>query len=243
MKIRHAMILAAGLGTRMRPITLQIPKPLVPVAGRPLIDHALDQVARAGIGQVVVNTSYKAQLLEAHLRERSAPTIHFSHEDVPLETGGGIAKALPLLGDAPFLSMNSDTICVDSASHLPAIARMAQQWHPEAMDVLMLLHPAAAAIGYDGAGDFVRREDGAIRRRQKDEAAPYVFTGVQLLHPRLFSALPEGPFSMNLLYDRLKMEDGYFSRISTLIHEGDWLHVGDPDGLAKANHYFETRSI
>lgn len=241
MSTRKAMILAAGLGTRMRPITERIPKPLVEVAGITLIDHALSQVERHGISEVVVNSSYKAELLEAHLAKRSKPHIHISREDVLLETGGGIAKALPILGALPFFSLNSDTICIDLPQHQTAMQRLDAAWDETSLDVLMLLHPVGKAIGYEGAGDFVLREDGAIRRRIEGETAPYVFTGVQLIHPRLFSALPEGPFSMNVLYNRHQQPDGFFTRIGAIVHEGDWLHVGDPAGLAQANDYFATR--
>lgn len=236
--IRSAMILAAGLGKRMRPLTEHMPKPLIPVAGKPLIDYALDQVQQAGISHIVVNSSYKADMLEAHLAARHDPQLRISREEPePLETGGGIARALPLLGAQPFISLNSDTICVDG-SRQSAVARMLQAWDESRMDVLMLLHPTAKAIGFGGPGDFEHGDDGRIRRRTGD-TAPYVFTGVQILHPRLFEQCPQGAFSMNVLYDRLCDNDGWFSRIGTLIHDGDWLHVGDPDGLAQATAFFQ----
>jgi len=242
----HAMVLAAGLGKRMRPITNTIPKPLVPVAGRTLIDRALDQIADYGIQHAVVNASYLAHLLEAHLDLRqqteALPQITLSHETELLETGGGIRRALPLLGNGPFFSLNSDTICVDAMDATPALARMAAAWDEAHMDVLMLLHPREKAIGFEGQGDFFLRDDGALSRRGVRPSAPYVFTGVQLIHPRFFDGAPEGAFSMNVLYDRQVQPNGTLTRISALIHEGDWLHVGDPAGLAEAEGYFFTRT-
>lgn len=232
MTIQKAMVLAAGLGTRMRPLTDHKPKPMIEVAGRTLIDRALDQLERYGISQVVVNTAYKADMLEAHLAQRHSPPIVISRESEPLETGGGIAKALPLLGGEPFFSLNSDTMCLDGKT--PALERMMQQWNPEQMDVLMLLHPVERAVGYDGKGDFWLDTGGWLRRRMPDSTAPYVFTGVQILHPRLFADCPPAPFSMNVLYDRLRDSSGTYARIGVVIHDGDWLHVGDPEGLKQA---------
>lgn len=235
MSIKTAMILAAGLGTRMRPLTDHKPKPMIEVAGRTLIDRALDQLERYGIEQVVVNTAYKADMLEAHLAQRHSPPIIISRESEPLETGGGIANALPLLGDEPFLSLNSDTICLDGKTS--ALACMQVAWNPDLMDVLMLLHPVECAIGYDGKGDFLIGDDGLIRRRTPESTAPYVFTGVQILHPRLFTDCPTAPFSMNILYDRLREASGAYPRIGAVIHEGDWLHVGDPKGIKQAEAF------
>jgi MurNAc alpha-1-phosphate uridylyltransferase len=237
MSIDRAIILAAGRGERMRPLTDRMPKPLVQVAGRTLLDHALDQVERHGINQVVVNISYKAEMITHHLASRSHPTIQFSHEENPLETGGGIAKALPLLGDKPFFSLNSDTICIDRPQMATALERLEQAWNPQELDVLMLLQPVKAATGYHGRGDFAV-ERGKLRRRHTDEQAPYVFTGIQIVHPRLFTICPEGPFSMNVLYDRLRDTHGYFKNLGYVIHEGDWLHVGDPQGLELAESYY-----
>jgi len=233
----HAIVLAAGLGKRMRPLTDHMPKPMIAVAGRTLIDRALDQLQPLGLTRVVVNTSYLADQLEAHVAKRHDPPVIFSREAAPLETGGGIANALNLLGDSPFISMNSDTICVDGAG-ASALSRMMATWDATRMDVLMLLHPTDKAIGYPGAGDFVRADDGRIRRRGSDATAPYVFTGIQIINPVLFKDSPQGAFSMNVLYDRLRSPDGYFSRIHTLVHEGDWLHVGDPQGLSDAETYY-----
>ena len=231
----RAMVLAAGLGKRMRPLTDSIPKPMVCVAGKPLIDHVLDQMHRAGVGQVVVNTSYLAAILEAHLAGRHAPVLQISREIQPLETGGGIAKALPLLGDAPFFSANSDTIVVDGEK--PALHRLAACWDNDTMDALLLLQPVAAAHGYQGKGDFFLEADGKLRRRVDEEAAPYVFTGMQLLHPRLFAHAPQGIFSLNLLYDFSRDDAHVLHRCFGLVHDNAWLHVGDPEGLQEAESF------
>lgn len=229
---KKAMVLAAGLGTRMRPLTDTIPKPLIPVAGKALIDHILDWLASSGITEAVVNSFYKAEMLEKHLAVRRSPAIRISREEVLLETGGGIRKALPMLGAEPFFAFNSDTICIDGAT--PTLERMAQTWDDTAMDALLLVHPVSRAIGYEGRGDFWLDDNGCPRRRREDEAAPYVFTGAQLLHPRLFAGAPEGPFSMNVLYNRGMGKDGTLRRIGVLVHDGDWLHIGTPEELKRA---------
>lgn len=224
-----AIILAAGLGTRMRPLTERMPKPLIEVAGKPLIDWAIEVVVDAGVKFLVVNTSYLAELVEAHMAKHHTPQIAISRESEPLETGGGIANALDLLGEEPFFSMNADTICLPG--EVNPLQRLAKAWDDETMDALLLLHPKEKAIGFSGAGDFFLSEDGSITRRNQASEAPYVFTGVQLIHPRLFDAAPEGVFSMNLLYDR------DLSRIKAIVHNGEWLHVGDVAGLARAEAF------
>jgi len=228
----RAIVLAAGLGKRMRPLTDQLPKPMIQVGDKRLIDHVLDWIAQAGIAEAVVNTHYLAPLLEAHLRSRSVPRITLSHEEDLLETGGGIFKALPLLGAEAFFAVNSDTICLNGAQH--ALQRLLDAWDGDAMDALLLLHPVAQAVGYDGDGDFFLRPSGAVARKQPGEKAPYVFTGIQLLHPRLFADAPAGAFSMNLLYNRDMQADGTLPRIKALVHDGKWLHVGDPAAVALA---------
>ena len=227
-----AIVLAAGLGKRMRPLTDTLPKPMIKVGGKRLIDHALDWLAMAGVAEAVVNTHYLAPLLEAHLAKRNAPRITLSHEDTLLETGGGIAKALPMLGDAPFFAINSDTICLNGNEH--ALARLFRLWNDKSMDALLLLHPVERAVGYDGAGDFSLDTDGVVIRKQPDAQAPYVFTGIQMIHPRLFAAAPAGAFSMNLLYNRNREEDGRLPRIHAIVHDGKWLHVGKPASIPLA---------
>lgn len=236
--LTHGMVLAAGLGSRMRPLTNDIPKPMVPVAGRRLIDYAFDQLAAQHIAHGVVNSSYLADKLEAYVSSLSLPfTLHISHEPERLETGGGIAQALAFLGRAPFCVLNSDTICVDLPGQVPALSRLAERWDDAAMDALLLLHPTEKALGYDGPGDFELLPEGYVQRRVANARAPYVFTGVQLLHPRLFSHAPSGAFSMNVLYDESRQPDGSLTRVHGMVHQGDWLHVGDPAGLAAAEAY------
>ena len=227
-----AIVLAAGLGKRMRPLTDALPKPMIKVGGKCLIDHALDWLALAAVGNVVVNTHYLAPLLEAHLAKRHVPRITLSHEDTLLETGGGIAKALPMLGNAPFFAINSDTICLNGSEH--ALARLFRLWNDKTMDALLLLHPVERAVGYDGAGDFSLGTDGVVIRKQPDAQAPYVFTGIQMIHPRLFADAPAGAFSMNLLYNRNRKENGRLPRIHAVVHDGKWLHVGEPASIPLA---------
>jgi N-acetyl-alpha-D-muramate 1-phosphate uridylyltransferase len=234
LRVSQAMVMAAGLGTRLRPLTLSRPKPMVQVAGKMLVDYALDMLAAHEVQRTVVNTHYLAEMLESHLKMRATPHILISREEEVLETGGGILKALPLLGDSPFFVMNSDVICVDNAG-ASSLQQLAQHWQNENMDALLLLHPVEKAIGYDGAGDFFLERNGVLTRRAGQPSAPFVFTGVQLLHPRLLAGAPRGKFSLNLLYDR------DLTRIRGLVHQGDWLHVGDAAGLAKAEAYFTAR--
>lgn len=232
----RAMILAAGLGTRMRPLTDTLPKPLVEVAGRPLIDHAIDFFVRRGVTELVVNLSYKAELLLPHLQNRRDVKIVISPEPQPLETGGGIARALPHFNGEAFFCLNSDNIVVDPAGEV--LHRLASAAGEETKAVL-LLHPTDRATGYDGAGDFRRTPAGRLQRRRELAAAPYVFAGLQWLHPRFFISAPAGKFSMNLLYDLGISPEGVLDEgIRSVLHAGDWLHVGDPAGLELAERYF-----
>lgn len=233
-----AMVLAAGLGTRMRPLTDHVPKPLIEVAGTALVDYALNWLEASGIDEILVNSHYKFELLEAHLARRTHSLIHISREVPLLETGGGIKKALPLLGAEPFFSLNSDTICVDGPT--PALKRMNAAWD-DSIDALLLVHPVEQAIGYVGKGDFFITDDGSLRRRQSEEKAPFVFTGVQLIHPRMFVTSPDGAFSMNVLYNRGMGSDGTLHRIKALVHDGNWLHIGTPQERETAERWFQKR--
>jgi MurNAc alpha-1-phosphate uridylyltransferase len=219
----RAMVLAAGLGLRMRPITLTTPKPLVEVAGRSMLDRALDHLAGAGVAELVVNTHWLAERIRDHLAGR--PGVALSHEDVLLETGGGVAQALPLLGDEAFFVVNSDIIWTNGGT--PALKRLAEAWDDGRMDALLLLQPTAGAVGYEGPGDFFLSPTGEPRRRKGREVAPYLFSGVQILHPRLFEGAPSGKFSLNVLYDRA-LEAG---RLFAIVHDGRWFHVGTPEAL------------
>lgn len=222
-----AMVLAAGLGTRLRPITDSLPKPLVRVAGRPLIDWVLDRLVAAGVERAVVNTHHFSELIVAHLEQRRDLDIRFSHEPEILETGGGIKRALPLLGPDPFLSVNAKILWLNGRED--ALRRLAAAWDDLRMDGLLLLQPTVTAVGYDGSGDFILAPDGRIRRRQEREVAPFLFSGVQILHPRLFRDAPDGFFSLNLLYDRA-IEAG---RLYGIRHDGAWFHVSTARHLAE----------
>ena len=228
-----AMIMAAGFGMRMRPLTDTIPKPLVQVAGKPLIDYAINFLAAGGVKNIVVNSHYLAEMLEAYLPSH----VTISHENEALETGGGIKNALPLLGNEPFFVVNSDVICIDIEGHSPALTRLAQNFDEQKMDAILLLHEVRKAIGYNGKGDFFVEKDGSLRRRNENETAPLVFTGIQLIHPRLFANSPNGKFSLNVLYNK------DLSRIGAIIHEGEWLHIGSEEELAIAEEFFKVSSL
>jgi MurNAc alpha-1-phosphate uridylyltransferase len=224
-----AIVLAAGLGKRMLPITETMPKPLVKVAGRTLIDFALDRLDEAGIETVVVNVHHFADMLEAHLCGRSRPQIIVSDErEAVLETGGGVKKALPLLGNGPFLTFNSDSIWIEGPR--PNLLRLIEAWDPERMDVLMLVAPLVSSIGYDGRGDFSMAADGRLIRRQQNEVVPFVYAGVAIVKPDMLSGTPEGPFSANVFYDRA-IGSG---RLYGLGLDGQWLHVGEPQAIVEA---------
>jgi MurNAc alpha-1-phosphate uridylyltransferase len=235
--LTHAIILAAGLGTRMRPLTNSLPKPLIPVRGTPLIDWCITWLKQAGITNITVNSSYLAEMLEAHLQTSHEEEIHLSREEpLPLETGGGIAKALPLLGTQPFLAMNSDAILCDENT---AIAALEAAWNETEMDFLMLLVPREHARGWEGNGDFVREASGRIRKPRAGEVAPYIFTGIEMIHPRVFTDCPSGAFSLNELWKRSLESDGFYGRIRSVIMQGTWLNVGDLNGLATAEAYLQ----
>lgn len=225
----RAMILAAGLGLRMRPLTDDRPKPLVEVAGRTLLDHTLDRLAAAGVGDVVINLHYKGEMIRAHCARRSVPRLHFSDEtSALLDTGGGLRKALPLLGEAPFFTLNSDSIWIEGLGS--NLKRLARAFREEAMDGLLLLVSLVDAVGYHGKGDFEMDAEGRIARRAPSRLAPFVWSGVQILHPRLLEGAPEGPFSTNLLWDRAIGE----GRLYGLRLQGTWMHVGTPEAVGEA---------
>ena len=225
----HAMVLAAGLGLRMRPLTQNVPKPLLEVGGATMLDQALDRLQDAGVSHVVVNTHWLPEQIEKHLESRTTPSIVISREDDLLETGGGIAKALPLLGAAPFYAANADVVWRDGT--MPALHRLAGAWIDDDMDALLLLASTVRSTGYDGYGDFLMDTVGLLERRPERVVAPFVFTGIQILHPRLFADAPDGAFSMNVLYDRA-LEAG---RLFGIAHDGDWYHVGTPPAIAQAD--------
>lgn len=221
-----AMILAAGMGKRMRPLTASQPKPLVRVAGKPLIDHALDRLEDAGVAKAVVNVHYLADALEAHIVGRAAPAVTISDErEELLETGGGMLKALPRLPD-PFFSLNSDNIWLDGPSS--AFHDLSNRWNPDDMDALLLVVPHARAVNFSGAGDFHMDPLGRLRRRISGRIAPFIYTGIQLVSHRLMREAPEGAFSTNLLWNRAIEEGRLFGASFT----GQWFEVGTPEAIA-----------
>jgi MurNAc alpha-1-phosphate uridylyltransferase len=226
---KSAMVLAAGLGLRMRPLTDTIPKPLVPVGGKPLIDHVLDRLAKAGVETAVVNVHHLADVLESHLASRRTPKVLISDERAALlDTGGGVVKALPLLGDAPFFHVNSDTLWVDGVtSNLP---RLVQAFEPDTMDALLLMALTTTSIGYGGRGDFQMANDGRLKRRGEREVAPFVYAGVAILSPRMFAGAPQGAFSLNRLFDHAIAA----GRLHGLLLDGVWMHVGSPEAIQAA---------
>jgi N-acetyl-alpha-D-muramate 1-phosphate uridylyltransferase len=225
-----AFVLAAGLGTRMRPLTDTMPKPLVPLAGRAMIDHVLDRLADAGITKAVINVHYLADQIERHVRDRARPNVTISDErGVLLETGGGVVRALPRLGDVPFLIHNSDSVWIENgASNLK---RLIDAWDEARMDSIMLLAPTATCLGYDGRGDFEIGHDGRLTRRSGSSTAPYVFAGVSIIHPSMFKGETERPFSLNRVWDR-SISAG---RLHGIVLDGLWMHVGTPEALDAAN--------
>lgn len=223
------MVLAAGLGTRMRPLTKLAPKPMLRLQQKPLIDHVLDRIAEAGISQAVVNVHHHADQIVQHLASRERPRILISDErDELLDTGGGVKKALPTLGPEPFLIHNSDSIWIEGVQ--ANLVRLARSFDPERMDCLLLLAVGSTSIGYEGRGDFMMSPDGVLQRRPEREMAPFVFTGVSIAHPRLLADAPDGPFSLNMLWDRAIAQGRlYGSRL-----EGTWVHAGTPAALSEA---------
>ena len=223
------MVLAAGIGKRMRPLTATVPKPLIEVAGRALIDHALDRLAEAGVDEAVVNVHYLADLVEAHVRRRKRPAVTVSDERKGLlDTGGGIAKALPLLGPDAFYLLNSDSFWIEGAR--PNLDWLAAAWDDTAMDGLLLVAPTVRAVGYAGRGDFRLDPAGRLTRRAEREVAPFAYAGAAILHPRLFADCPTGAFSLNRLFDAA-IEAG---RLHGVRMDGLWLHVGTPDAIGWA---------
>lgn len=225
---KTAMVLAAGLATRLRPISQSRPKALVEVAGKPLLDHALDRLAEAGVERAVVNTHHLADQIEHHLAGRKRPEIRLSHESEILDTGGGIARALRLLGREAFYVVNAKIVW--RGGRKDALLRLAETWDGAAMDGLLLLQPTATAVGYDGPGDFNMDQLGRLAWRPAQEVAPFVYASIQILHPRLFDGAPHGAFPLRPLWNRA-LEAG---RLFGLRHDGEWFHVSTAAGLAEA---------
>jgi MurNAc alpha-1-phosphate uridylyltransferase len=222
-----AMIMAAGLGKRMRPLTATRPKPLIEVNGKALLDHVFEKLHAAGVRKVVVNVHYLADALEAHLASRAhgLDVVISDERNLLLETGGGLVQAEPLIDSDPFLSLNSDNLWVDGPAD--TLRLLASHWDDAKMDALLLLVPLARALNHKGMGDFHMGRTGRLRRRQRSHVAPFVFTGIQMLSKRLLRDAPQGPFSTNILWDRA-IEDG---RCFGAVHQGLWFDVGTPASI------------
>jgi len=231
---KRAMILAAGKGRRMRPITNKTPKPMVRINGRPLLAHALARLEDAGVTDVVINTHHLGDQIRRHFKDYAGAALQFSGEEDLLETGGGVKKALPLLGDEPFYVVNGDAFWLNGPTD--ALQRLAGEWDGAKMDALLMLHSTVEAYGYDGVGDFQCEADGVLIRRTEAEVVPWLFTGVQILNPASLAGAPEGSFSLNWVYDQA-LEAG---RLFGMVHDGEWFHIGTADGLGEAERYMQT---
>ena len=231
------MVLAAGLGTRMRPLTHARPKPLVTVAGKPMLDHVLDRLAAAGVARAVINVHYLAEQIIAHVGARTRPAAIISDErDAILGTGGGVVRALPLLGAQPVYHLNSDTLGIYGTR--PNLPRLAENFVAARMDALLLLAPTATSIGYEGAGDYAMAPGGALQRRREQHVAPFVFAGAAILSPALFADAPAGEFSLTRLFDRAEAA----GRLFGLRLDGVWMHVGTPEAIALAEQAIRASS-
>jgi MurNAc alpha-1-phosphate uridylyltransferase len=233
---RTAMVLAAGLGTRLRPVTETIPKPLIEINGRSLLDHAIDRLALVGVETVIVNVHYKAALVAAQLTRRGHPRIEISHETELLDTGGGVARALPLLGDV-FFVVNSDVFWLDGEER--ALQRLAAAFDPERMDAILLLQRTVTAVGYEGSGDYLIDPSGRPHRRGEREVAPFLFAGLQLLHRRAFAGISGRVYSLVRLFDRAESA----GRLRAIVHDGEWFHIGTPQGLSATRERLSSQHV
>jgi MurNAc alpha-1-phosphate uridylyltransferase len=235
-KPTKAMVLAAGLGLRMRPLTEKMPKPLVSVAGQPLLDHVLDKLGQAAVTEAVVNVHYLPDQIIDHVAARKRPRVIISDErDQVLGTGGGVVKALPLLGDAPFFHVNSDTLWIDGVRS--NLEQLAENFDPTRMDILLLMAPTASSIGYSGRGDYSMLPDGTLHARRENQVVPFVYAGAAIISPSIFTEAPKGEFSLTKMFDRAE-ERG---RLFGLRLDGLWMHVGTPDAVHAAEEaYLES---
>jgi len=232
-KPTKAMVLAAGLGLRMRPLTDRMPKPLVQGAGRSLLDHVLNKLGDAGVSEAIVNVHYLPDQIIDHVAGCTKPRVIISDErDQVLGTGGGIVKALPLLGDAPFFLVNADTLWIDGVR--PNLARLAETFDPARMDILLLMAPTATSIGYEGSGDYAMLPDGALRKRKEHQVVPFVYAGAAILSPSIFAGAPSGEFSLTKMFDAANEQERLFG----LRLDGMWMHVGTPDAVHAAEEAF-----
>ena len=228
-----AMVLAAGLGLRMRPLTERMPKPLVSVAGRTLLDHVLDKLGSAGVTEAIVNVHYLPDQIIDHVAGRKRPRVTISDErNLVLGTGGGVVKALPLLGNEPFFLVNADTLWIDGVR--PNLVRLAEAFDASRMDILLLMAPTASSIGYDGNGDYAMLPDGALRKRKEHQVVPFVYAGVAIMSPAIFAGAPSGEFSLTRMFDAANEQERLFG----LRLDGTWMHVGTPDAIGAAEEAF-----
>lgn len=234
----RAMVLAAGLGTRMRPLSLTKPKPMIDVAGKPLIDHMLDRLVAAGVTYAVVNVHHLGAQIVAHLKRRTDIEVVISDESAQLlDTGGGTVAALHHFGDEPFFSVNTDALFVDARGD--ALLRLARSWDGSRMDALMLLALTVRSVGYGGPGDFVMDASGRLRRRAPRTVAPFVWTTVQICHPRLFADPPAARFSTNVVWDRAIAAGRLFGQRL----DGDWLEINTPEAVVEAEAWLQAEGL
>lgn len=232
------MLLAAGLGTRMRPLTDGNSKTLLPLGGRTLLDHALDRLAEAGIETVVVNTHWQAERVADHLAARAAgPTTIVRREDALLETGGSVRAALDVLGPDPFLVVNGDILWLDGPRG--TLARMITAWNTERADAVLLAHRTFQVQAETGRGDFAIDKLGFIRRRGEREVVPYIYAGIQVLSPACLDGMPAGPFSINRVWDAVIARE----RLLAVVHDGLWFHLSTPPDLAEAESHLQARAV
>lgn len=230
--ITRAMIMAAGFGTRMRPLTNKIPKPLVKVQGRALIDHVMDRLVEAGVKAIVVNIHYMGNQIKAHVEKRKDVEIIISDEtDTILDSGGGIFKALPHFKGEPFYHANADTVWVEGASH--ALPRLNAAWNPKEMDALMLLASTVTTVCYDGRGDFMMDSEGRLSRVPEGRISPFVWMSMEILHPRLFDSVQPGKFSINPLWDKAIAKGRLFGQRL----DGVWMHIDRPEAVTQSEEY------
>lgn len=231
-----AMVLAAGGGTRLRPLTDTTPKPLIEVGGVATLDRILDKLESAGVERAVVNAHHLSDRILGHIEARRAtgrgPEVEVIVEPEKLETGGGVRNALSAIGDQPFFVINGDSVWLDGMSD--TLHRFAAGWDAESMDVFLLLYSFARVLGYHGLGDYHMDPLGKLNRREESRVAPYAYMGVSILHPRVFENTPEGPFSLNVLYDHAEEAERLFG----MMHDGLWYHISTQADLMKANERF-----
>jgi MurNAc alpha-1-phosphate uridylyltransferase len=236
-RVRRAVILAAGMGTRMRPLTDNRPKALLPVCGRPLIDWTLDRLAAHGVERVMVNAHWQADRLIEHLARRHSPAIEVRREAAPLETGGGVRNMLDALGPEPFFVVNVDALWLDGL--VSALDRLDAAWDGARMDALLLLHRVVHVHGYDGPGDFFLDPVGRLRRRRAGAVAPHLFAGVHITRPELLADEPHEAFSMTRVWDRSE-SDG---RLFGLVHDGLWFHLSTPGDITHVERVLDQRFV